>query len=295
MATMQNGMESLRGFESAQGSEHAQAPHVPIWMWPQMLSLDAVAVYAVWAVLFPVAFGVNVSVATVLVGSACVWCIYVGDHLLDLRSGNGVGTHRHEFVRRHQRGLITCMIVVLSLGIVGSAWLSRSAMVGGVVIAVAVIGYLVSVHRHVGGTGRAWPKEMVVAAAFALASSLPAWSAGPMSAEMLVAVALFGGVCLLNCAGLEHDEWLNAGEGPRPHRSAMWLGSNVVLLSVILTGGAVAAALIFIPLLIGLPVAASALMLAVIFGQKEPRSADEMRATADIALLTPLLFLVLPR
>src|ERR1700743_2499077 len=91
-----------RPHQMAATSGKARTAPVPIWLYPQVLSLDAPLVAASWQWLFAKSFHVTLSPFVLGLTAACVWMIYIADHVLDVRGGLVCST-RHRFVRKHTR------------------------------------------------------------------------------------------------------------------------------------------------------------------------------------------------
>src|SRR6478609_9082655 len=109
-----------KGVESA-----LSAPAAPtrLWLWPNLLSLDAPIVAVLWQILFARCFQVEVDPLGELLLLMTVWLIYAADRTLDAWRGD-VHSPRHEFYRRHWRGLLPGWIAVLSL----TAWLAATRL-----------------------------------------------------------------------------------------------------------------------------------------------------------------------
>lgn len=241
------------------------------WLWPNLLSLDAPVVALLWQLLFARCFhaGVNAIAAAVL--ALCVWLIYAADRMLDAWTRNS-SLPRHEFYRRHWRTILPVWSGAFALA-VWLAWtrLPTALVERGMLLATAVALYFALVHL----LGPAWPKELAVAILFALGASIAAWSAIRSPAEV-EGIALFSFLCWINCAAI--DSW--EIRGPR------WpVGAAALVVA--------AAAALAYPRLPALSAAemASALAFIVLDHQRSRFSRDALRVLADVALLTPAVFL----
>ena len=84
-----------------------------IWLWPNLLSLDAPLVALLWQILFIRCFhAANPASSSILTSAllvSVVWLIYAADRALDAWRGSGLRP-RHEFYRRHWRALLPIWI-----------------------------------------------------------------------------------------------------------------------------------------------------------------------------------------
>src|SRR5580693_4601800 len=91
-----------------------------VWLWPNLLSLDAPIVALLWQILFARCFHARVGFLPSLLLVLAVWLIYAADRTLDaLRGVTWSGTAalpRHEFYRRHWRALLPLWLLVLASG-----------------------------------------------------------------------------------------------------------------------------------------------------------------------------------
>lgn len=242
------------------------------WMWPNLLSLDAPAVALVWQILFARCFQVPVDALASLLLVLTVWLIYAADHTLDAWKGRSTAP-RHEFHRRHWRLLFPIWMTVLVL----TAWLAVVRLSAGVFWRGGILLAGVGLHFAVVHAGRRrWPKEAAVAILFALGASLVAWGRVRTPADG-AAILLFSGLCWMNCIAIQ--KWESDGLDWSPCTAAMVLacGSGVLLYAdrPILGGAELASAAAF-----------------VLLDRVRPKlSADAVRVLADVALLSPVLFL----
>ena len=211
-----------------------------------------------------------------------VWLIYAADRLLDAWRGTWTERlPRHEFYRRNWSVVVPVWISVLAL----SGWLAWTRLqttlfTRGVALLAAIGLYFFIVHR----LKWIWPKELAVAVLFALGASLAAWGhiQSPVDAATIV---LFSCLCWINCAAIEKwesDKWESRSVAEWPVAAAAFCvaAAAVILLSThrpVLSGAEAASALAFVAL-----------------DRRSNRlSREALRVLADVALLTPLLFLPL--
>jgi len=249
-----------------------------IWLWPNLLSLDAPLVAWLWQILFLRCFhapgaGAGNVVASVLLVSV-VWLIYAADRALDAWRGFGLRP-RHEFYRRHWRAILPVWTVVLS----ATSWLAWTQLPvrlfeDGAWLAAIVVVYFAAVH----GLRRTWPKEAAVAVIFALGASLAAWTQLETRADVFT-VIVFSCLCWINCVAIE--DW----EGG----SARW---PIGVVAACVGLAAIAVLHRERPILAGAE-AASASAFVLLDRGRLKLSADALRVLADVALLSPVLFLPL--
>ncbi len=250
-------------------------PVVKPWLWPNLLSLDAPLVAAVWQLLFARCFhtALDPVAATLLV--LAVWLIYAGDRILDAWTASST-LPRHEFYRRHWRAVVPVWLAIFAL----SAWLACTQLTGptferGIVLAAAVALYFSIVHL----LRPAWPKELAVAILFAMGATLSAWNAIRSAAD-IETIVLFSCLCWINCIAIERWE---TGED---------LTGRPLETAAILVAGAAAITYSQRPVLSSAEMA-SAIAFVILEHTRRRLSGDALRVLADAALLTPLLFLPL--
>jgi len=249
-----------------------KAPPTRFWLWPNLLSLDAPVVAVLWQVFFARCFQMPIDALAAFLLLLTVWLIYTADRTLDAWKGE-CQSPRHEFYRRHWRSLLPAWVAILGLtGWLATERLAPSLFQRGAILLAAVAVYFLLIHigrRH-------WPKEAAVGVLFALGASLVAW--GNVKTPVDVAtILLFSGLCWMNCVAIQKWE----GERPdwSPRAAAIWLACAAgVLLCAhrpVLGGAEMASACAFVWL-----------------GWVRRRlSTDAVRVLADVALLSPVLFL----
>lgn len=269
-------------------AEDSASQGIPLWLYPQILSLDAPAVSVAWQWLFAKSFHVAISPAVLFVTAACVWMIYAGDHLLDVHSG-AIYSARHRFSQRHFRKFIAMIGIVFASATVASLRLSTTVWRGGLGLAAAVAFYLVLVHASGETVRRYWPKEVVVGVIFAAGSTIATWSSlQPLAA---LPIALFAALCILNCTAVEYWEWQRTHVLLRyPHRMTRWLTKHFYPAAVVISTAS-ATAFIFTPSAVLIAVLLSAVLLILVARNRTRIAPEVSRLLADAALLTPLIFL----
>lgn len=245
-----------------------------IWLWPNLLSLDAPLVALLWQILFMRCFHAHGQALPSVLLVFVVWLIYAADRALDAWRGSGLRP-RHEFYRRHWRALLPVWIVVLA----ATAWLAwtslpRELFERGAWLWAVVVVYFGVVHwarLH-------WPKEAAVAVIFGLGASLAAWTRVETSYDVFT-VILFACLCWINCAAI--TEW-EGGSGRWP----------IGILAACVGLAAIVVLHRERPILAGAE-AASAVAFVLLDRGRLKLSADALRVLADVALLSPVFFLPL--
>ena len=251
-----------------------------------LASLDAPTVAVVWSLAFAWVAHVHLAAWVLALQVLVVWVLYVGDRLLDARTGlerNGSKMReRHWFHWRHRRVLAPMAVVAACIAAsIALRWMPIAVWGRDSVVGLASLAYLASVH---GGGGRAqvFSKEMLVGILFTSGCALPAWSR-----SVAIPVVFFAALAWLNCWAIE--DWETAAPGPAVARIAMPLA---------LVGAAAAGcAFAFEPRAAVLLLAgtASVMLLAMLDRARGHMTAVTLRALADLVLLTPAILLAAAR
>ncbi len=236
------------------------------------------------------------------------WLVYVADRILDGTRADPPTPlrERHRFHFRHRRAFLTAAVAAVGALIwLILARMNANARHEDTILFTAALLYLVLVHKPRLGAISWLPKEVTVGVVFAAATAVPAWSRLDSSrAALFPAVAIFAALCWLNCVAIERWENLSpAGklQSPDAHSTTHWVADHFGLIASALSLllGILVVALTFgsgssnlrktIP--IYLAALAAALILTLIDRQRDNFSTLHLRIAADLALLTPLLFL----
>jgi hypothetical protein len=188
----------------------------PIWLWPNLLSLDAPLVAVAWFWVFKQVFRVESHQPTLpFLLALVVWCVYVADRLFDERMaelGSRRATPRHDFHRRWRRPLTVALLVgaVASLVLLGlqgrGLYIDRPH--SGLVVLVPVGGYFVMAFYD-SGRGVSYFKNVLAGMAFAYGTAVGVhfhsqWSANLQSLLAAQEVIAFGVLCFLNMTAIDH-------------------------------------------------------------------------------------------
>jgi hypothetical protein len=276
-----------------------------------LASLDAPTVAIVWALSFAWVVKIRLPLWTLVLLSLVAWAVYIGDRLLDARRAFRTGLlhrlrQRHHFHWRHRRILFPLAVAAAC----AAAWIVCFLMPIGFrerdsVLAAAALVYFTRVH-----SGRIFPpfrssnppsffapifssllsKELLVGLLFTAGCILAAWSRTgaqpnsplwPLGAPALFFVAL----AWLNCHAIER--WENSGHPQPIHFSAPPLAVSGLLLAAFLYPAHTRSAALVAS------GAASVLFLLLLDRLRSRLTPLALRAAADLALLTPALFIPL--
>ena len=275
---------------------------VPLWLWWNILSLDAPVVAVVWALLFSRASHMAVPTATIAVLALVVWIIYLADRLLDgwLTTDKRTLKERHRFCNRHRVVISTLTM----LGALGGAWLAYHSLddaevKAGLLLAAVLTFYMLCVHAGGPAVSHLFPKELAVGALFAAGTALPVWShSHAFSWDGLYSWLLFALACVLNCVAIQcwEDEIDVREPAGAQSRFVSWSKSRI---PVVATGTALLgiAGLWFLRSDSNAIAAAgtAALLILLLNSVRTRLSAHALRVLADAALLIPAVFALLVR
>ena len=288
-------------FETAP-EEQPWAGRYPLWMWWNLLSLDAPTVVCLWALFFANALRIPFPVLESTLLTVTVWIIYVSDRMLDalLPSPDLAHSDRHNFHARHSYAVLAALLPITAATIwISLTRLSSQTRAVGLVMCGAVSFYFLAIHVVPDRVVRWFPKELFVGAMFAAGATIPAWTHAAESRKVLIpAAVLFAGLCGLNCIAIEC--WEHHRGKRQWEKTPYWLiqlaDSRIKQIAATLLVGAG-----FIGAF-GLHnagqaelVGASAVSLSLIAAldwRSNDFSPQVLRVLADAALLTPAIFLL---
>jgi len=179
----------------------------PIWLWPNLIGLDAPCIATVWQKLFADSFNIKIPLSNYLTLFLVVWVIYSVDRLMDSKSlGNKeTAALRHRFYFQHFH--IMLVITLICFGCVGYLCLAVipfEMLKTGLVISPFVLVYLLHRKWSRGPMMVFIPKEIFVGLVFAVGSTLPGhvWSSDVPEAFLSPSVIVFGILCSMNCIAI---------------------------------------------------------------------------------------------
>lgn len=245
----------------------------PLWLWPNILAFDAVAVAIVWQRYFAHIY-YPISGEITLVLALTVWGVYLGDRWLDSRKPTTQQAERHRVPARYPMLFLgTATVSLLSAAIFSWFRLDHHILFKGVVIGSLTAAYFGLVHfspwlKHLKGL-----KELLVGVVFAMGVALPFLH----EYHIIPAIAGLSGLLLWNC--LLISIWERDPGSPT-------FVSAMSLIATLATGVGIVASPIAWPL------ATSLGLLLLLHCVHQRFSASALRVLADLLLLTPLLFLL---
>lgn len=276
----------------------------PLGLW-HLLSLDAPTVAVLWTCFIARAGHIHLPLAAPAAMGLAVWMLYAGDRLLDTRGlsdGHPVAGReleaRHLFHHRHRRafctGIVAAAVALAALLPRLNPTAMRLYLIEGALLAV----WFLAVHVTRGA--HRLPKEIAVGLFFSAAVFIPtvarqaAARQGSPGLTWLPLAILFAGLCSLNCVFIyawEHEDFVS--DAHSPHISTRLALAHLPALA---TGIAVVGFALTLSSLGPLRVipgacAMAAILLLVLHRNHRRFAAVTLRATADLALLTPALLL----
>jgi hypothetical protein len=247
----------------------------PLWLWPNLLGLDAPVVAVVWQRFLAVVHGVRAPVSASVTLGLVVWFVYLVDRWLDARPGRPVeSADRHRFARRNRLFVGVVATIAFTAACVSVCSLPVAYIWTGVVVAAGLAVYLVGVHAITGSAFGESGKSFLVGMLFAAGVVVPLVAErSSQSTEWLPAVGAFAAACWLNCRLI-----------------ADWETPVEVRDRILLLAAAVAVGLAMLatwPVLIA--IGAGVCLLLTLHFSRRHLSARCRRVLADVALLTPLV------
>lgn len=262
----------------------------PLWLWPNLLSLDAPLVAVLWQGFLAYRFSIPLRPAGRLVLFLTVWAIYLLDRLLDARKPPTPSEPaRHRFHRRHANWMAVLLAVVAFLdAAIALLWLRTDILREGLIPLLGVLAYLAIFHAS--GKSIRVPKEIAGSVLFTGGTFVVAWAALPCPRLAWAAGAFFL-LCLANMVAIEAWEWreLPKRASLKPHAWTRWLARTYLFW---VSAGVIVCALVGRnSWYASIAVSAAACVALVTIGRR--LSLETRRVLVDGVLLSPLLFLML--
>jgi hypothetical protein len=255
-----------------------------------LLSLDAPAVATLWTWFIARTNHVPLRISSLIAMAAAVWTLYAADRLLDAQSpGNDALEARHYFHLEHRTAFMfgiaaASILLAVLLPRIPEAAIRLYLILGGL-----VFGYFVIIHAT--RSAHRLPKEIAVGVCFAAATFIPTVAREPeLRVPLLAPALLLAAVCSLNCLFIyawEHP--LPSGQTPHPVTAVALRHLTALTLGVAGAGAILALLDRHAPWPLYAAVALSSLALLFLHLRRRTLAALELRAAADLALLTPLL------
>lgn len=252
----------------------------PLALW-HLLSLDAPTIAAVWTVYVSRSFGVMLPWSAPAALAVAVWMLYAADRLADAARGKDL-RERHRFHAKHRHAFVGGILGAVPILLFLLTQMPHTLRLAWMLQALPLAIYVVAVHAL--RLPRV-PKEHMVGIFFAFTCFMPALLV-QRSLPTLIAMAVFGALCWLNCAALARWErtssaTLDAGTAwAAGHLRFACFGLASVATAMVHTSHA---------RIIALPIVLSCFALATLDEKQRSMKSVHLRALADVALLTPLL------
>jgi hypothetical protein len=276
----------------------------PAARW-HLLSLDAPTVAALWVWFISRAEHIRLPLAAAVAMALAVWILYAADRLLDTRDLHRSNADRidefetrHFFHHRHRRRFLFGIATAATM----LAILLRS------LDAVAIRLYLIEaallfawfVILHATRSAHRLPKEIAVGLFFSAAVFIPTVAREPaLRLQLAPAAILFAAVCSLNCLFIyawEHDRGISkarSSQAQEPHPTTRFAIAHLPAFAAIIGVASIALAIMQAtparPILIAC--LGSVACLLVLHSNRRSISRTNLRAAADLALLTPFLLM----
>lgn len=286
----------------------------PLWLYPNLLSLDAPLVAVAWLYIFAKTWRVDyLPLAAYISLGLVVWVIYVTDRLLDVSLQSGVSenlTTRHEFHRTYQwlfrraavvAGVLSLILVTLPLQVSIFSYRFDTGLpvriYGFAAIGVVLIAgfFTLSIFTSRGSHEIPYAKNLLAGLSFAYGTAmLSNVYTGFDMWEFLRSRELicFAVLCILNISAI--DLWEHAFRSADPETKAS--DELALTLPLTLLG---AAALVFAsqdrelttrPFFYAILTGAA--LLHILNRTRSRLSMDALRVLADVALLVPFIVFI---
>jgi len=247
----------------------------PVWLWFNLLSLDAPLIALVWQDFLARCYPTLLRPAGRGALGLTVWAVYLADRLLDGRhSASAIETIRQRFYRQQRGYVVVLLAMVVCTDLLLTTFSLRPAVLDdGLVQSGCVIAYLAT-FAFAGWSGVA--KKPLAAVLFTSGTFLIAWTnAGQPLSQLLWPATGFCALCLGNL--LMTERW---SQHAAPLTRREWI--YPALLCACLVGGRNST------WFAAIMISAAALAALARWGRKI--SGDARCILADAVLLTPLLF-----
>jgi len=265
---------------------------VALW---HLSSLDAPTVAVAWTSFIARVSHVRLPATSLAAMGIAVWILYAADRLLDARllasptAPSDTLEARHFFHHRHWKpfltGIVLCSIAMIPLLLDIPFAAIRLYLIEGSLL----VGWFLLIHAT--RSALRLPKELAVGLFFAAAVFIPTVARNPaLRLPLILPAILFAALCSLNCLFIYHWEHEQTGIPTCAHPTTRFALSHLPWLSAALATASLLATLKHSP--IAAACALSTLVLALLNYSRHHLHRTTLRATADLALLTPLLFLL---
>lgn len=256
-----------------------------------LASLDAPTVALVWTFAFAWMAHVHLPAWVPILIPLAVWSVYMGDRILDARSGLRAGDphrlrERHLFHWRHRRILLPlASIAAAAAACIIFALMPVTSRQRDSILAAASLLYFARVHTH-RSAAPLISKEFLVGLLFTIGCVLPAFSRSASPLDLLAPASVFMLLAWLNCHAIER--WESAHQLRTSHSIARL--STVLALAGLILASSLSVALPRASALIACA-SCSAVLFVFLDRRRDHIPAITLRAMADLVLLTPVLLI----
>jgi len=149
---------------------------IPIWLWPNVLSLDAPLVAVAWVWMLKVAFNIQyIEPNAIWVLFVVVWCIYVLDRIVDVWVGrtNVEESARHRFSWENKWILLPIVLIAMGWCIFQSLYHLPATMLSAGVAGIIML-LLYALMLPLKGSPIPYAKNLAAGMIFAFGVSIPA-------------------------------------------------------------------------------------------------------------------------
>lgn len=270
----------------------------PLWLYPNLLGLDAPVVAVCWQWLFAKSFGIEVPLVFHLILGLSAWCIYLADRVYEAFLGGNPdqGTERRRFTFRHIRPLL---LVLIAAAAVNSFLIFRHVplqlIVSGLATASLLAVYYAIRLKCAPQVTSIMPREILCGMLFSIGCAITPHAFGAGEGHPVafwIAVASFGIACSTACILIsvwECDEDLAVNDSSIATdyaNASTWMTLALPALLLLCVP-----AVIFGNWYIYASVALSVLCLLLMLRFQKHLSKPKLRVLADVVLLTPLIFI----
>lgn len=269
-----------------------------LWLYPNLLGLDAPAVAIAWQWLFAHNFGITIPPVFHLILGLSAWCIYLADRIYDVLVANNLqkGTDRMKFTFRNIRYLLTSLVIAASANLfLIIKHVPLHLIVSGLATASLLAIYYAFRFKCVSRIKSIIPRELLCGMLFALGCAIAPHAFGADSKHPVafwISVSLFGLVCSSSCiliSVLERDEDLAVNDSSIATEHSKV--SNMMCLALPLLALLCIVASLYAKWQIPASVALAAFALFLMLHFQDKLSKALFRVLADAVLLTPLIFI----
>ncbi|WP_263381769.1 hypothetical protein [Granulicella arctica] len=270
---------------------HRRARLNPLALW-HLLSLDAPTVAALWTWFLARTNRVHLPATAIAAMATAVWLLYAADRLLDTRSSIPQSLEaRHHFHQHHRRAFSVGIAVATLILAVLLPTLATEAVRLYLIEASFLTGYFILIHAT--RSAHRLPKELAVGLFFAAATFIPTIAREPaLRLQLLPPAVLFAALCSLNCLFIykwEHPNPTSSDTHPATRLALRYLVP--IALTLLIASAIVTLFDLQTPWQIPAATTLATIVLLVLHYYRHAVPSTTLRAAADLALLTPILFL----